>query len=91
MHVFVTMVCSCTHVQFFSFVPLDGATIENKTDDFLRTYYCDFLNNVYRELGSLVVIGNRSCRYCSASELAMLLISSSFFLFSNDLCPMYFL
>jgi len=41
--------------------------------DFLRSHYCDFLNNVYRlgsEVCSLVVICNDVCRYCSVSKKA---------------------
>ena len=47
------MVCSCASMfKFFSTLP-DGATIEYEISnhggfsDFLRTYYCDFLNNVH--------------------------------------------
>ena len=72
----------CLH--FFS-APPDGATTEyyqisnRRFSDFLRMYYCDFLNNGYRYrkmCTSLVVMCNGSCRYCSASEYALLLISS---------------
>jgi len=47
------MIFSCARVfKFFSALP-DGATIEYEISnrglsDFLRAYYCNFLNNVYR-------------------------------------------
>jgi len=66
--------------KFFS-APLDGATAEYQISnrgfsDFLCTYYCDFLNNVY--IGKFFFCcGNgkleTSCRYCSASKEALLL------------------
>ena len=53
------MVRSCAiMIKFFS-VLLDGDNIEYEISnrgfsDFLRTYYCDFLNNVHREMCSVV-------------------------------------
>jgi len=52
--------------KFFS-TPPDGASTEYQISnreftDFLRMYYCDFMNNVYREVYkevfSLVIMGN---------------------------------
>ena len=50
--------------KFFS-VPPDGASTEyqisnREFSDFLRTYYCDFLSNVYRQARffSVVTMGN---------------------------------
>ena len=50
--------------KFFC-TPPDGASIEYQISnrefyDFLRTYYCDFLSNVYRQAGflSVVIMGN---------------------------------
>ena len=58
------MICSCSPPFKFFYPPPDGAIAEchisNRVfSDFLRTYYCDFLNNVYRygrEVCSIVVI-----------------------------------
>jgi len=38
----------CTHIQIFVYGASTEYQISNhKFSDFLRTYYCDFLNNVY--------------------------------------------
>ena len=49
----------------FFYTPPDGASTEyqisnREFSDFLHTYYCDFLNNVYSYRGvfSLVIMGN---------------------------------
>ena len=48
------MICSCAPMFKFFYTPPDGASTEyqisnREFSDFLRTYYCDFLNNVYRQ------------------------------------------
>ena len=45
-------ICTCGHMFKFFSAPPDGATMEYQISnrgfsDFLRAYYCDFLNNVY--------------------------------------------
>ena len=66
--------------KFFC-TPPDGASTEyqisnREFSDFLHTYYCDFLSNVYRQVRffSVVLMGNVciSCRYCTASKEALL-------------------
>jgi len=47
------VLCSCAPVFKFFFAQLDGVTIEYEISnrgffDFVRTYHCDFLSNVYR-------------------------------------------
>jgi len=78
------MICSRAPIFKFFSAPPDGASTEYKISnreffDFLRTYYCDFPNNVkaysYGNV-SLVVAGNGKQvlhRYCSASKEALLL------------------
>ena len=58
------MICSCAAMfKFFSALP-DGATTEYQISnrgfsDFQRTYYCDFLSNVYSYGSfSVVIMGN---------------------------------
>ena len=46
------MICSCAHMFKFFYTPPDGASTEyqisnREFSDFLHTYYCDFLYNVY--------------------------------------------
>jgi len=46
------MICSCAPIFKFFSAPPDGASTEyqisnREFSDFLRMYYCDFLNNVY--------------------------------------------
>ena len=59
------MICSCALMFKFFYTPPDGASTEyqisnREFSDFLRTYYCDFLSNVYRHAGffSVVIMGN---------------------------------
>jgi len=59
------MICSCAPMFKFFYTPPDGASTENQISnrefsDFLRTYYCDFLSNVYRQARffSVVIMGN---------------------------------
>ena len=66
------MTVLCTHVQIFLCAAIwryyrVGYEISNRGFlYFLRTYYCDFLNDVYigREVCSLVVMGNGQSRHC---------------------------
>ena len=76
------MICSCAPMFKFFCTPPDGASTEyqisnREFSDFLQTYYCDFLSNVYRQARffSVVLMGNVciSCRYCTASKEALLL------------------
>ena len=48
------MICSCAPIFNFFYTPPDGASTEyqisnREFSDFLLTYYCDFLSNVYRQ------------------------------------------
>jgi len=50
---FIGMICSCAPLFKFFSAPPDGATTKYEIlnrifSDFLRTYYCDILDNVYR-------------------------------------------
>jgi len=74
------MICTCATIFKFFSVPPDGASTEYQISNrefsyFLRTYYCDFLNNVY-SYGSFLCCDNGQwvlcpagiavpqCRYC---------------------------
>ena len=57
--------CSCAPMFKFFCMPPDGASTEyqisnREFSDFLRTYYCDFLSNVYKQAKffSVVIMGN---------------------------------
>ena len=50
--------CSCAPMFKFFCMPPDGASTEYQISNrefsaFLRTYYCDFLSNVYRQAGKI--------------------------------------
>ena len=64
------MICSCAPMFKFFSALLDGATTEYQISnrgfsDFLRMYYSDFLNNMYR-YGSFFCCGNEQWETHSA-------------------------
>jgi len=80
------MICSCAPMFKFFSVPPDGASnFKRRFSDFLRTYYCDLLNNMYSYRSfSVVIMGNGKRKHvlpvlhCLKRGIAFV---SSFFVF----------
>jgi len=78
------MICSCAPIFKFFYTPPDGAStgyqISNREfSDFLHTYYCNFLNNVY-SYGSVFSCDKGQCDAYPAGialPLVKLLISNA--------------
>jgi len=79
------MICSCAPVFNFLYTPPDGAGIEyqishREFSDFMHTYYCDFLNNVY-SYGSVFSCDDGQCDAHPAGIAVLLFLVIYLFLF----------